>query len=74
MTREEFRFLAAGQVAYQRRGGSLDFKEMETFVEGALFGFDFAMRMIKKDPTFKIETKSESVTNLKPTIVNEEGK
>ena len=74
MTREEFRFLAAGQIAYQRRGNSLDFKEMETYVEGALFGFDFAMRMIKKDPTFKIETKSESVTNLKPTIVNEEGK
>ena len=66
MTREEFRFLAAGQIAYQRRGGSLDFKEMETYVEGALFGFDFAMRMIKKDPSFKIETKAEAIPKPSP--------
>jgi len=57
MTREEFRFLAAGQIAYQRRGGSLDFKEMETYVEGALFGFDFAMRMIKKTLVLKSKPK-----------------
>lgn len=66
MTREEFRFLAAGQIAYQRRGGTLDFKEMETYVDGALFGFDFAMRMVRREPGFNLDKKSiQPVDNKK---------
>ena len=68
MTREEFRFLAAGQIAYQRRGGTLDFKEMETYVDGALFGFDFAMRMLRRDPAFQLDKKSMQSIETKKQI------
>lgn len=43
-TREEFRLMAYGQFAYSRRSETLTKKEMDLFVEGALFAYDIAQR------------------------------
>ena len=48
MKREEFKFLAAGQYAYQKRETTIDKVGLDIYVEGALFGYDMAFKILSR--------------------------
>ena len=43
--REDFRIMAYGQYAFSRRGDTMTKKDMDLFVEGSLFAFDYVIKM-----------------------------
>jgi len=58
MTREEFRFLAAGRCVYGK--GAVDPKHLELYVEGAMMSYDFLTK--KKIETREADEKSNNDT------------
>jgi hypothetical protein len=42
--REQMRLLAYGQYAFSHRNESIEVKDMETFVEGCLWAFDYTQK------------------------------
>lgn len=56
MMREDFKLLAYGQYAFSRRCETVVKKDMDLFVEGAMFAFDFLAKVQAKA---KIQAESQ---------------
>ena len=69
MKREEFKFMAAGQYAYLKREATIDKAGLDIYVEGALFGYDMAFKLITKSDNYKLPDTSKSATIVLPDSV-----
>ena len=60
ITRENFRYLAAGRFVYGK--GNVDAKHLEIYTEGALMAWDFLVNGLKKEKENGIEKGKENET------------